>query len=242
MKPLDPLTVGPGSFGEKTNSPLVTCLCLTTAGRKEFLNRAVECFMAQRYENCELLIVADSVFDLDIELRPVGTAPCDRPLTVGQDVSVLIPFRALTIGAKRNAGCEAAQGEIIAVWDDDDYSAPGRIEFQVQSLRIAQKAVTGFQVMKFTDGASWWQYALPAGFVIGTSLCFRRDWWEKHPFEDRQIGEDVRFADVAYQAGQLAMCPDMDLMYATIHPGNTSIKKPGSDPGWTELPGFKWAK
>ena len=40
--------------------PLVTCLCLTMAGRSEFLKRAVECFARQTYPHKELLIVADS--------------------------------------------------------------------------------------------------------------------------------------------------------------------------------------
>jgi glycosyltransferase involved in cell wall biosynthesis len=49
-----------------------------------------------------------------------------------------------SIGAKRNLGCEAARGEIIAHWDDDDYSAPGRLEDQVRRILTSGKAVTGY--------------------------------------------------------------------------------------------------
>ena len=41
----------------------MTCLCLTMAGRSEFLKRAVECFPNQTYPNREMLIVADSLND-----------------------------------------------------------------------------------------------------------------------------------------------------------------------------------
>ena len=146
-------------------------------------------------------------------------------------MSVFVAAENFNIGEKRNVGCEGARGtELVAIWDDDDYSAPGRLEFQVQCLQVSQKAVIGFQIMKFTDGASWWQYRAGAGFVLGSSLCFRRDWWAAHPFSDIQIGEDVQFCDVAHSAGELAMCPDMDLMYATIHGGNTSLRRPGDHP------------
>ena len=47
-------------------TPLVTCLCLTR-NRRGFLPRAIECFVAQTYEERELLIVDDgddSIADL----------------------------------------------------------------------------------------------------------------------------------------------------------------------------------
>lgn len=224
-------------------TPLVTCLCLTTAGRADFLKRAIDCFWKQTYERKELLIVADSCDDVP-----------EVPWSMAEPSIVSVMVTSGNIGTKRNRGCESAGGEIIALWDDDDFSAPGRLSFQVQSLKIARKAVIGFQVMKFTDGASWWQYSAAPGFVVGSSLCFRRDWWaarythpkypgielQPHSFPDVQIGEDAVFCSNANLAGELAMCPDVDLMYATIHSGNTSVRDTAPEKGWVKLDGFKW--
>ena len=216
--------------------PLVTCLCLTMAGRSEFLKRAVECFARQTYPHKELLIVADSWKDA------AAILDSDGMVRVGSNISVYVTAEKCNIGRKRNLGIESAGGsDLIAIFDDDDFSAPNRLDFQVQSLQVSQKAVTGFQVCKFTDGASWWQYRAGAGFVVGSSLCFRRDWWAAHTFPEIQIGEDVQFCDVAHSARELAMCPDMDLMYATIHGGNTSLRRPEDHPhNYTSLPGYSW--
>ena len=109
-------------------------------------------------------------------------------LADGQDVRHLVPehdprVRLIhlagwpEIGAKRNYGCERAAGDVIAHWDDDDYSAPERLADQVQRLLESGKAVTGFHSMRFTDGVRWWKYEgtrelcarhialLPAGLV-----------------------------------------------------------------------------
>ena len=57
-----------------------------------------------------------------------------------------------TIGEKRNFGAGRARGAVIAHWDDDDYSAPDRLEDQVGRLLQSGKAVTGYFAMRFTDG------------------------------------------------------------------------------------------
>lgn len=155
---------------------------------------------------------------------------------------VIATGEKLTVGGKRNLGCSLTQSsDLFAVWDDDDYSSPGRIEQQVKALEVSGKAVTGYSGMKFTDGAKWWQwqYRWPSTFVLGTSLMFRRDWWLEHPFEERHIGQDERFGLRASLEKELMVVSDSNMMYATIHKGNTS-KKRMDQPGWTALRGFEW--
>ena len=183
------------------------------AGRKEFLKKAVTCFESQTYLDRELLIVADSFSDLSEEkLTEWG-------------YGVWCPTERANIGEKRNFGCEIAQTPYIAIWDDDDYSALSRLWQQITALEESGKAVTGYSSMKFTDGAAWWEFSCAPGFVLGTSLVFRRDWWLKHPFPEIQIGEDASFCWAAHEAGQLLALPDSNQMYATIHDGNTSKRK-----------------
>lgn len=203
---------------------LVTCLCLTR-NRREWLPQAIACFQTQTHEERELLIAAD-----------------------GEDVVDLIPIdpriRLITaawfpnIGAKRNWACAQAKGEFIAHWDDDDYSAPGRLAGQISKLQASGKAVTGYQTMKFTDGQRWWLYKGNAAIALGTSLCYRRDWWEGHRFPSQQVAEDSNFVAVAANAQQLVTEGDLDLMYATVHDGNTSPRIMNGT-CWSELPDYQ---
>ena len=161
-------------------------------------------------------------------------------LADGQDVRHLVPeddprVRLIhlagwpEVGAKRNYGCERAAGEIIAHWDDDDYSAPARLADQVQRLLESGKAVTGFHSMRFTDGVRWWKYEGTRNYALGTSLCYRRDWWSAHRFPVVQVGEDNQFVATAHSAGELVTADAGDLMYATNHSGNTSPRKLGDN-------------
>ena len=82
--------------------------------------------------------------------------------------------------------------------------------------------------MRFTDGARWWLYRGQPNFSLGTSLFYRREWWKQHQFRSIQVGEDNEFVSVASAASELATADAGDLMYATVHPGNTSPKNLGA--------------
>jgi glycosyltransferase involved in cell wall biosynthesis len=186
----------------------VTALCLTR-NRRQWIPKAIQCFQAQTYPRAELLILAD-----------------------GEDVRDLIPdddrIRLIhlaenrSIGEKRNYGCSVSWGEIIVHWDDDDWSAPGRIARQVEMLNRSGKLVAGFHSMRFTDGKDWWQYKGRPTYSLGTALCYRREWWQQTPFSYAHVGEDNTMVAAAERAGQIVSEDAGELMYATIHPGNTS--------------------
>jgi hypothetical protein len=93
-------------------NPLVTCACLTR-DRREWLPRAIACFLAQTYEPRELLIVAtgrDAVDDLiplgdpRIRLITLGWVPRIRLITSG--------WVSLAVGTLRNVACESAAGAL----------------------------------------------------------------------------------------------------------------------------------
>lgn len=184
--------------------------------------------MRQTYTNRELLIVADREEDVR------GLVPLD------DRIAVVMVGAGVNVGNKRNIGCECALGDIIAVWDDDDYSAPARLTDQVNRLWFTGKEVTGYHTMKFTDGERWWIYRGGAGFVLATSLCFTRLWWSKHRFADMQVGQDELFGSIAAQHKQLDSQPDLDLMYATNHPGNTSPRAICAGSNWFPLADYQW--
>lgn len=187
---------------------LGTCLCLTR-NRRNWLPKAIDCFISQTYKNAELLIVADGddVFDL---------------LPDDDRIRLIHLGETRNIGEKRNFGCSRAAGEVICHWDDDDYSAPDRLAHQIGMLGESGLVVTGFHSMKFTDGTNWWKYQGKSNYSLGTALCYRRDWWQAHPFKPMAVGEDNEFVYAAQAAGQIVSEDAGDLMHATIHPNNTS--------------------
>lgn len=161
----------------------------------------------------------------------------------GDDVRDLIPenerIRLIhlderrNIGEKRNFGCSRAEGEVVCHWDDDDFSAPGRLARQIEMLAGSGLAVAGFHSMKFTDGENWWKYKGAPRYSLGTALCYRRDWWQSHPFKPMPIGEDNEFVYAAQAAGQIVSEDAGDLMVAWNHSGNTSPRMIGEN--WEKL-------
>lgn len=190
----------------------MTALCITR-NRRRWLPKAIQCFQNQTHQSRELLILADGEDIRDLVPRD------DRIRLIHLD-------RQIEIGEKRNLGCELARGDVIAHWDDDDFSAPGRLDDQLHRLHESGKAVTGYNSMRFTDGVNWWIYrGSNPGYFVGTSLCYRKDWWMKTPFLQIPTGEDNDFGDKARGASQAISVDAGDLMYATVHPGNSSPRE-----------------
>ena len=195
----------------------VTCLCLTR-NRREWLPEAIACFKAQTYLDTELLIVADGQSDVE------GLIPEDPR------IRVIVIGKRLSIGEKRNIGCANAAGEIIAHWDDDDHSSPERLNDQVQRLIETGKNVTAYHSMKFSDGKNWWQYQGDPSFGFDTSLCYLKSFWERHDFGHVNDGLEMSFRAAAIREGQFVSTDAGDMMFASIHPGNTGprVMTPGN--------------
>jgi glycosyltransferase involved in cell wall biosynthesis len=186
----------------------VTSLCLTR-NRRQWLPRAIQCFLDQTFPSRELLILADG--DDVRDLVP----PDER-------IRLLVLEGKPEIGEKRNFGCSRARGEVVAHWDDDDWSAPGRLLDQIERLEASGKAVTGYHTIKFTDGKRWWLYPGVPHYATGTSLCYRKSWWAAHEFPFLQIGEDNNFVSDAGVEKQLASADGREMIAASLHAGNTS--------------------
>jgi hypothetical protein len=199
----------------RTGEPLVSCI-MPTCDRRRFVGRAIRYFLEQDYPNRELVVVddgADCVADL---------IPADPRIRY-----VRLPERQ-TIGAKRNLACEQARGELIVHWDDDDWSAPRRLRYQVEMFRSQDVDVSGLRTVFFCDPASGhaWRYEYPPGrrpWVHDPTFCYRRRFWQAAPFPDTSFGIDTTYLwqDPAKRVGAL---PDSSFYVALVHPGNTSRK------------------
>lgn len=82
--------------------------------------------------------------------------------------------------------------------------------------------VTGYQSMEFREEVRRWLWLGQARHALGTSLCYKRDYWRAHRFREIQMGEDGIFTHDAAAAEQLSLAPAGELMWASIHAGNTS--------------------
>lgn len=185
---------------------------MPTRNRPQWVQLAIEAWLAQSYppNRLELLVAED------------GAARSPLP----NDARIRYFGQGGTIGAKRNFLCGQAAGEIIVHWDDDDWSAPGRIRQQVGTI-TAGAAVAGFHSMLFYEVASGrvWQYSYPAPYAIGTSLAYRRDWWCSYPFPELQVGEDNGFQFRARTRGRLASADAAGLMVARTLATGTSPRQ-----------------
>lgn len=190
--------------------PLVSCI-MPTRFRRAFIPQAVECFQRQTWPNKELVVVDN-----------------------GESIEDLIPTDALylhiehpqqTTGWMRNTACSLATGEYICHWDDDDWSAPTRIEEQYRLLIQHQIGFVGYRSMYFLDEAKRqaWLYQSEGQYALGTSFFYRKQYWLCHRFADVTVGEDNAFVEAATN-GRLVTVHAGRSMVARIHPGNTSSK------------------
>lgn len=145
----------------------------------------------------------------------------------------------LPIGTIRNQLIQTAvafKPDLIAHFDHDDWSAPNRLAEQVKFMESSGAPVVGYSDMPFYDEVRdrvlLYDSRNP-NYALGTSLMYRREFWEAHPFPD-QNDEDTTWqnAGVAQHVRSCSSlfkvcgCPEPDgpRMFATIHKGNTSPK------------------
>jgi glycosyltransferase involved in cell wall biosynthesis len=175
-------------------------------------------FLAQDYQNCELLIVDDG---LDCIGDIVPSLPGIRCIRVESSTS---------LGDKRNIACEEAAGKIILHWDDDDWYAPWRIRYQVHKMHELAVDLCGVDRVFFVDAriSQAWEYihskrGLP--WLCGASLCYRKAFWHGRRFASLNDGEDSRFVFTAPTAS-IGVLEDNRFLVARVHAGNTCSNLP----------------
>lgn len=185
-------------------------------GRVEYSRLAVESFLSQTYQNRELVILDD----FDKPGFPNGIA---HPLIRYYQTENIV----FNIPTKRNRVNWLAKGEIICHFDSDDFSAPDRMAQQVAHLEASGKAVVGYHKLLFHESSTGlvFEYHARTNYALGTSLCYRKWWWELNKFPDNvPVGSDNRFVFTADRAKQLECVEGGSMIVARIHADNTSKK------------------
>jgi O-antigen biosynthesis protein len=145
----------------------------------------------------------------------------------------------MTLGDKHNRACELARGALVAHWDDDDWSAPRRLGYQVRALERSGAALCGLRRQPFIDfaGRRAWCFEYPPArrqWVSGSSLCYLRELWERLRFPAADEGSDTRFVLAPDGANALAL-DDTGILVALLHERNTS-SRPNGGPRWRPRP------
>jgi hypothetical protein len=124
-----------------------------------------------------------------------------------------------------NRCCELARGEIVIVWDDDDWYAPDRISRQVAPFSDPSVLLTGTsRLYYYVHGTrrayryhNWTDSPWLAAFALRKSV------WERQKFEPLPYGADTRLIQ-SLPRERLKDLNDLTLMVATIHPTNAASK------------------
>jgi Methyltransferase domain/Glycosyl transferase family 2 len=206
-----------------TNGPLVSCI-MPTADRRPLVAHSIRYFMRQDYPNRELIIMDDGI-DAIADLVPEDGR-----------ISYLRLTKRCTIGEKRNLACERSRGELIAHWDDDDWSADWRLSYQVNALSDSgTKSACGLASILYYDPCREraWCYVYPEHrrrWVAGNTLCYRKELWQRHRFPHVNQGEDTRFVWSLPELSILPL-PNNKFYVATVHQRNSSPKRT-HEPWW----------
>jgi len=189
---------------------------MPTNNRRQFIVQAIKYFQRQDYPKRELIIVDDGS-DLIKDLIPKD----DRIIYIAKDYRI-------KLGEKRNMACKVARGEIIVHWDDDDWMADWRLQYQVESLLRDQVDICGLNKLLFYNPAlnQTWQYVYPdktKPWVAGGSLCYTKVFWSRNPFPNINVGEDNQFV-WSRHSKKIALLQDKTFYVALIHKGNSSPK------------------
>lgn len=200
---------------------------MPTRNRRNFIGQSISYFLRQDYPLKELTILddgEDAVGDL---------VPDD------ERIRYVRLNRGLSLGAKRNLGCELSRGDFIAHWDDDDWNSPQRLSVQLSGIRAANARACGVSDLLHycpTTGQAWMYRPLPQqrSWIAGCTLLYQKSLWQQHPFPEVNVGEDSVFISRC-TPGQILPISDSTLYVSIIHSGNTSAKNV-NDPRWQRRP------
>jgi glycosyltransferase involved in cell wall biosynthesis len=209
----------------------VVALILTNGTRPAMLRRALDSALLQIYAHLEVLVVDSS-------------ARCDAL----DGVERLRPnLRVLhsawkpgyTVGGLRNFGISMAdEADVIAHFDDDDWSNPLRVEDQIGALEAAGADIVGYRSMLLWDETkreSWLYCGQHPKACVGASLLYRRSIWKERPFAEVKIGEDSRFLLPYANTPRVCSLPNgHHRLICSVHGGNTGTRIPRTQkPEWT---------
>jgi len=224
--------------------PRVSMICPTVPSRSRFHQQIYDCFLQQTYPYKELVVIETG----PSPSRFFSSGPASKDTQVvykwRKDADRYDPERpenghgAFSVGSKRNIAIEAATGEIIAHFDDDDFYGPCYLEQMVSAiLKHGAHMVKLSSFFVFDCETGRLGYCDPEAerrgkedlsvdefvFGYGFSYVYRRSLALKWPFPCVPFGEDHAFL-LALQEKCYSICllPDLDGICLHMQHGRNS--------------------
>lgn len=196
-------------------SSLVSCVCVTR-NKPVLLERAIECFLAQTYENKELIVLYEDDDAATEAFLGKGFAP-------GSGIRVFrVPaYPKMTLGELRNAAIKIARGEFVCQWDDDDWYHMNRIELQYRSLFNEGRHGSILTQWLVYDCLTATAYLSNIRLWEGSILCRNRVLQEK-AYEDKPLGEDTATIEYLAARNSLWLLNEMPNLYIYVYHGSNS--------------------
>jgi len=197
---------------------MISCLMVTRPQRFELARFAIADFVAQTHAPRELVVLhdADAAFQAQLEAAAIGHV----------DVRVVCHTGG-TLGRLRNAAVEAARGDYVCQWDDDDRYHPQRLALQWRALQEANAdfcflcdQLHWFPARGEIFWDDWNREAYPMNVVQGT-LLGRRERMPAYPDEAR--GEDTGLLHAILRRGDsIARLRDAGWCYVYVYHGGNA--------------------
>ena len=179
------MTEWPLNIQPSTEFPFVS-IVTPTYNRRKFIPWLIKCIQQQTYpaERMEWLIYDDGTDAIEDLLSA---------FTKSMNIRYFSSSEKLNIGKKRNFLHKEARGDIIVVFDDDDYYPPQRVLHAVTRLRLSKSDLAGSSrnQLYFTDDKSIWEVG-PYGKYHAT---FGTMAFTKKLVLQTQCDESVTFAE-----------------------------------------------
>ena len=200
--------------------PLVSCL-MVTGQRRDLAALAILAFRRQTYENRELVVIDDSGLELPAEVRADDDG--------GRIRWISLPPENKPLGTLRNLALAEARGELLCQWDDDDLSAPGRLERQAHAFRASGADACGLHRVQL-----WWpaqdRFALSPTRIWECALMWRRGAITAYP--ELRSGEDTPPV-LALAAKGRVLVMDAPQLYTYVCHGRNTFSAEHWEKLWT---------
>ncbi len=151
---------------EKQESPLVS-VCIAHFNRPDFLRNAIRSIEQQTYKNIEIIVVDDGSTDV---------MACEFLIQLEKQHQSEFPLRVVRqenayLGASRNSGLKAAQGDYVLFMDDDNEAMPEEVQRLLQAALHSQAdIVTCFSDVFSGQSPQQSDTALQQALYVGPNL------------------------------------------------------------------------
>jgi glycosyltransferase involved in cell wall biosynthesis len=170
-------------------SPLVSAIMITgkSPERRPLAIGAIGSFFAQSYEPIELLVINDS-----------GESWCDQvnKMSGSKLLREVMVERQPTLGHLRNIGLDYARGKYVSQWDDDDFSHPDRIVYQLKECMYRGSPVTLESQIRFSfvTGNAYSHRQVPRpGYAVGLPGTVMHLLDDHRRYPEEKLHEDTHF-------------------------------------------------